>query len=336
MNHNTHNSLPENPNSGIVYDNSKLRDIWLAGGCFWGVQAFFNRIYGVAETTVGYANGKTENPSYYELSHTGHVETVHLRYDPEKVDLRTLLEYFFKIIDPTSVNRQGGDFGEQYRTGIYFADEADLDIILSTIAEVQKKYSKPIATEIKKLVHYYTAEEYHQDYLEKNPGGYCHVNFALLNSIKPVNSDGSYKKPDKKELKEKLTSVQYQVTQENLTEPPFNNEYWDHHERGIYVDIVTGEPLFVSSDKFDSGCGWPSFTKPVKKDAVVEKKDNSHGMQRMEIRSHSGDSHLGHVFDDGPKISGGLRYCINSAALSFIPLDKMEEKGYGSYISLVE
>lgn len=132
----------------------------------------------------------------------------------------------------------------------------------------------------------------------------------------------------------KLTPIQEKVTRHNGTEPPFRNEYWDNHEEGIYVDVISGEPLFSSTDKFDSGTGWPSFTKPIKEDEIVEVKDSTLGMVRTEVRSKDADSHLGHVFPDGPRDKGGLRYCINSASLRFIPKDKMEAEGYGAYLKL--
>jgi len=328
--------LPKNLNTGVKYEKDKLHDIWFAGGCFWGVQAYFSRIYGVAETTVGYANGKTENPSYHELSNTGHAETVHISYDPDRVSLRTLLEHLFMIIDPTSINRQGGDFGTQYRTGIYYSDENDKQVIYSVIGEEQKKYKDPIAVEVIELEHYYLAEDYHQDYLENNPGGYCHVNFETLKNTIPKVDSTNYNKLEQSEIKKILSPMEFLVTQESHTEPPFENAYWEQNEQGIYVDVVTGEPLFVSSEKFDSGCGWPSFTRPIDNDVIMEKHDVSHGMLRTEVRSRVGDSHLGHVFNDGPKEKGGLRYCINSASLRFIPLDKMEENGYGQFVCLIK
>lgn len=328
--------LPANPNAGTDYSNKKLKEIWLAGGCFWGVQAYFARIYGVAKTDVGYANGRTANPSYHDLKVTGHAETVHIFYDPEKTGLPTLLDFYFKIIDPASVNRQGNDIGTQYRTGIYYRDEADFPVIREYIAKEQKKYDAPIAVEVGRLENYYPAEEYHQDYLEKNPGGYCHVDFSSLREQTPPAGKAAYPKPAPEKLKASLTEMQYRVTQQNATEPPFDNEYWDNRRKGIYVDVVTGEPLFVSSDQFESGCGWPSFTKPIRADSLTENRDTSHFMVRTEVRSRHGDSHLGHVFPDGPKEQGGLRYCINSASLRFIPLQEMEEQGYGQFIKLIE
>lgn len=326
-----------------------FKEIWLAGGCFWGVEAFMARVQGVIDASVGYANGKTENPTYEDVCHrgTGHAETVHVLYDPDRTDLKTLLHYFFMIIDPTTRNRQGNDWGAQYRTGVYYKDPADLHVIREGIAEEQKKYKKPIVTEVEPLVNFYLAEEYHQNYLEKNPGGYCHVDLSLLDnpdeslplpevqcchSCEPIR----YTKPDDAVLREKLTKEQYAVTQENKTERPFSNEYWNNHEKGLYVDIVTGEPLFTSADKFDSGCGWPSFTRPINPAVVTRHEDNSFGMARVEVRSHAGDSHLGHVFTDGPRDKGGLRYCINSASLRFIPLADMEREGYGEFVPLVK
>ncbi|MDR3645684.1 MAG: peptide-methionine (R)-S-oxide reductase MsrB, partial [Clostridia bacterium] len=256
-------------------------------------------------------------------------------YDPEKVSLQTLLDYYFKIIDPVSVNRQGNDIGTQYRTGIYFSDDADRVGIQAAVEKERQKQKLPIATEVKSLEGYYPAEEYHQEYLEKNPGGYCHVDFSSLAQQKPPAGSSPYRRPAPEELKKSLTDLQYRVTRQSATEPPFANEYWDSHRKGIYVDVATGEPLFVSSDKFDSGCGWPSFTRPIDEDAVIEKKDTGHFMERTEVRSRVGDSHLGHVFSDGPADSGGLRYCINSASLKFIPLEEMESGGYGRLIGRV-
>lgn len=310
-----------------------MKEIYLAGGCFWGVEAYFSRIDGVIETTVGYANGKTESTTYYDIPHTGHSETVFVKYDPKRVSLETILEYYFNIIDPLSVNKQGNDIGTQYRTGIYYVDVADKNSIDAFIKNEQKKYSAPIAVEVLPLKNYILAEEYHQDYLAKNPNGYCHID---LSSVPSTLKKEKYERPSKEELKEKLTDIQYKVTMQNATEPPFKNEYWDNHKKGMYVDIVTGKPLFVSSDKFDSGCGWPSFSKPIDTDVLIEKEDKGFGMRRTEVRSKVGDTHLGHVFEDGPIQNGGLRYCINSAALRFIPVEEMEEKGYSKYIDLVK
>lgn len=335
--------LPYNPNTAIDYSQSELRDIWLAGGCFWGVEAYLARVPGVAEATVGYANGLTENPTYSEVSYknSGHAEAVHIRYDPERISLDELLAQFFLIIDPTSVNRQGNDVGSQYRSGIYYQDEADLTVIQAVISREQKNYDKPIAVEVEPLVHYYLAEEYHQDYLEKNPGGYCHISFDTLPDLVAKPSDGLvdaslYVKPDKAELKKILTDEQYRVTQEDATEMPFSGIYDKHYAAGIYVDVATGEPLFSSVDKFDSGTGWPSFTRPIDPDVIREVKDESYGMIRIEVRSRVGDSHLGHVFNDGPAEDGGLRYCINSAALYFIAIDDMEAAGYGYLLPVLQ
>lgn len=320
-----------------------LREIYFAGGCFWGVEEYFSRIPGVYDVVSGYANGKTENPSYEEVCHngTGHAETVHIWYDPDIVSLKTLTEQLFKIINPTSERRQGNDVGNQYRTGVYYIDESELEILQEVFDAEQEKYTLEIKTELIPLENFYPAEEYHQDYLQKNPNGYCHVDFSSLDEIELETQAGlvdpkDYTKPSDEEIKKMLTPEQYAVTQKADTEQAFANEYFDNHEAGLYVDVVTGEPLFSSRDKYDSGCGWPSFTKPIDPAVVVEYEDYSYGLTRTEVRSRVGDSHLGHVFEDGPADKGGLRYCINSLSLRFIPYDEMEQEGYGEYMPLCD
>ena len=234
---------------------------------------------------------------------------------------------YFLTIDPTQVDEQGADKGSQYRTGIYYEDEADKAIIEDAVAEESFAFSDPIATEVMPLKNFYAAEEYHQDYLKKNPGGYCHID--VTDAEQPLIDPAAYQKPDQETLKAILTAEQYQVTQESATERPFHNAYDQTFEEGIYVDITTGEPLFFAKDKFVSGCGWPSFSRPIAKDVVHYYQDHSHGMERIEVRSRSSNAHLGHVFTDGPKDQGGLRYCINSASLRFIPKEEMEQEGYG-------
>jgi len=321
---------------------ANLQDVYFAGGCFWGVAEYFSRIPGVSDVTVGYANGTTKNPTYEQVcsGKTGHAEAVHIHYDPQRVSLKTLTEQFFKIINPISVNQQGNDVGIQYRTGMYFLTGEDKAILASVMAEVQKKYDKPLAVELIPLQNYYLAEEYHQNYLKKNPGGYCHIRFDSLKDLWPEKQclvdPGKYSKPTDEQLKKVLTPEEYHVTQQSGTERAFSGKFWDHKELGIYVDVVTGEPLFSSADKFDSGCGWPSFTKPVEPAVVTKHADNSYGMKRIEVRSRVGDSHLGHVFDDGPKDKGGLRYCINSAAIRFVPYAEMDKPGYSELKPLVK
>ncbi len=315
-----------------------LKEIYLAGGCFWGIQEYFSRMPGVVYTQVGYANGKTSNPSYYDVcsGDTEHAEAVHLRYNPEIITLREILIEFFSVVDPTSLNRQGNDSGTQYRSGIYFSDPEDEPTISSVISEISKMHTKPVITESEKLKCFFVAEDYHQDYLKKNPGGYCHVPLKRSDRISgkkdtaPVIDPGLYPVPDSVELSSRLNDIQLAVTQHSATETPFTGKYNEHFAPGIYVDIVTGEPLFSSTDKFESACGWPAFSRPISPEVISEKIDTSHGMRRTEIRSRSGGSHLGHVFEDGPPDRGGLRYCVNSAALDFIPLNEMESRGYGS------
>lgn len=315
----------------------EAKSIYLAGGCFWGMQAYFDQIEGVVSTKTGYANGTKENPTYEMVcnQNSGYAETIQILYDDKIVSLSFLLEMYFKVIDPISVDRQGNDIGNQYRTGIYYIDSNDIKVIQSACDQLQKTYEKPLAIEITSLICFYPAEDYHQKYLDKHPNGYCHIPANVINEAKYAK-ESRYTKPTQDILRTTLNPIQYAVTQENETEKPFQNEYWNHHEKGIYVDITTGEPLFLSNDKFDSSCGWPSFTKPVQGETVNEVEDCTHGMKRTEIRSQVGDAHLGHVFTDGPIQSGGLRYCINSASLRFISYEDMEKEGYASYIKLLD
>ncbi|BEP28238.1 peptide-methionine (R)-S-oxide reductase MsrB [Helicovermis profundi] len=326
-------SLPMNPNNDLVFNIDDLKDIYLAGGCFWGVEAYMSRVYGVYDVSSGYANGLTENPSYEDLiyKNSGHAETVHIKYDPSLVTLETLLNYYFKIIDPTTLNQQGNDRGLQYRTGIYYTDSKELKTINDRVKKEQTLYSDPLVVEVLPLKQYFLAEDYHQDYLDKNPSGYCHIN---LNTV--TEDLSKLEIPTDKVLKKNLTKLQYDVTQNGATERAFDNEYWNLKEKGIYVDIVTGEPLFISTDKYDSGSGWPSFTKAISLDMVKLVEDNSLFSKRTEIKSKKGDTHLGHVFNDGPIDKGGLRYCVNSASLKFIPVDKMKEMGFEEYIDLIK
>jgi len=310
------------------------RIIYLAGGCFWGLEAYMERIQGVTDAVSGYANGKGDTTNYQLLHATDHAETVKVTYDPNKISLDKLLQYYFRVIDPTSINKQGNDRGRQYRTGIYYQNEQDKAVIEAALKALQSKYQAPIQIEVEPLKNYVEAEEYHQDYLKKNPNGYCHID--IKKADEPLIDDKKYPKPSDAELKQKLTALQYDVTQGKHTERSFSNEYWDNFAPGIYVDITTGEPLFSSKDKFESGCGWPSFTKPIAAEVAEYQKDNSFNMTRIEVLSRSGHAHLGHVFDDGPRDKGGLRYCINSASIKFIPLDEMEKQGYGDLIPFVK
>ena len=325
-----------------MMNNDNLHTIYLAGGCFWGIEAYMKKLPGVYDTDVGYANGTVENPTYEQVcyNNTGHAETVKVVYDPMSISTEQLLDGFFKVVDPTSVNRQGNDRGSQYRSGIYYTDEADKAIAEAVVARQREKYTAPIATEILPLDNFYLAEDYPQDYLDKNPGGYCHINLNDADTF--IEEEGlgmsgfsslirpeDYPVPSDDVLKERLTDIQYQVTQKNDTERPYTNEYAGTFDKGLYVDVVTGEPLFSSEDKFESGCGWPSFSKPIVPEVVTEHTDTSFNMVRTEVRSRAGNTHLGHVFDDGPAETGGLRYCINSASIRFIPYDDLDTEGYG-------
>lgn len=308
------------------------KEIYLAGGCFWGLEKYMASIHGVLQTKVGYANGTTEQPTYEEVCKgtTGYVETVAICYDDDELPLTYLLSLFFEVIDPTALNRQGPDIGTQYRTGIYYVDAMDKKTIQQALDHLQFQYKHPIVVEIQPLQAFYEAEEYHQNYLDKNAGGYCHISRKKMNDVKNMKWE-QYPKKRKEELRNELTDLQYAVTQENATEPPFQNQYNEEFGEGIYVDITTGEPLFRSTDKFESGCGWPSFSAPIDPSLVMEREDMSYGQIRTEVRSSKGDAHLGHVFDE----KNGLRYCINSASLQFIPKEEMEKKGYGAYLPLL-
>jgi len=307
-----------------------------AGGCFWCMVKPFDKYDGVIRVTSGYTGGHVENPTYEQVCSdtTGHLEAVQIEFDDSVISYAKLLELFWQQIDPTDAGGQFADRGQSYTTAIFYHNEEQ-----KQLAEASKKalaesgrFSEPIVTAIREAMPFYAAEEYHQDYYKKNPFRY--KNYRKGSGREAFLREAWTVKKDVAALKQKLTPIQYEVTQNNATEPPFRNEYWDFNGEGIYVDIVSGEPLFSSKDKFDSHCGWPSFTKPLDHQAVVEELDLTHGMVRVEVRSNQGDSHLGHVFEDGPLDKGGLRYCINSAALRFIPKEDLEKEGYGEYKKL--
>lgn len=312
-----------------------IKTIYFAGGCFWGTARLFSLVPGVISAVAGYANSIVANPSYQQVctGTTDAAETVKVDYDDTMVGLSDLIGLYFKSIDPLSVNKQGGDIGTQYRTGVYWSDPADAPVVEACFATLQRRLKEPMAVEFMPLKNFYPAEDYHQDYLVKNPGGYCHVDPRLFNEARQVGRSEAV--ADKVELRKRLTPLQWEVTQNAATERPFVNEYDHEFRHGIYVDITDGTPLFISTDKFDSGCGWPAFSRPIDDNLISEHTDTSYGRIRTEVRSTSSGSHLGHVFNDGPAETGGLRYCINSAALRFVPLEDMEAEGYGRLIPLV-
>jgi len=313
--------------------------IYLAGGCFWGMEHLMQSIPGVLDAQSGYANGTNAADANY-LSvcsgNTGFRETVQVVYDPQIVSLDALLLAYFYVIDPTVQNRQGNDIGTQYQTGIYYTTPA-AQAAVERIAEIERSRSPEFYVEIGPLLNFYPAEEYHQDYLLNNPRGYCHIPLEEIRLFSSLRIDpGDYQRPAAEVIQSKLTQEQYYVTQESGTEYAFDNEFWDHFAVGIYVDVVTGEPLFSSLDKYASSCGWPAFSRPIEEPAVIERIDTSHGMIRTEVRSRAGNSHLGHVFENDPESPNGVRYCINSASLRFIPYAQMEEEGYGYLLDLFE
>ncbi|MFC2011086.1 peptide-methionine (S)-S-oxide reductase MsrA [Chloroflexota bacterium] len=324
--------------------NKKLENATFAGGCFWCMEPPFEMLDGVHDVISGYTGGDTENPTYGEVlsGKTGHYEAVQVKYDPERIPYEKLLEVYWRQIDPTDEGGQFADQGPQYQTAIFYHDQEQKDLAEKSKLQLEKsgKYDKPIVTQVLPYKKFYMAEDYHQDYYMENPSRYKSYkeNSGREGYLKDKwpeedNSYKDYQKPSDEELKAVLTPLQCEVTQDNGTEPSFNNEYWNNKEDGIYVDIVSGEPLFSSIDKFQSGTGWPSFTKPLEPDNVLEIEDMSDG--RTEVRSKYADSHLGHVFDDGPEPTG-KRYCMNSAALRFIPKEKLPEEGYGEYEYLFE
>lgn len=306
--------------------------IYLAGGCFWGIEQLMQSMPGVLDAVSGYANGSCEAQANYPAvctGKTGFRETVRVSYDPEAVSLDQLLFAYFSVIDPAAVNRQGHDVGTQYQAGVYYADE-EARTVVERVAALARGRAKGFAVEIGPLKNFFPAEEYHQDYLDKNPGGYCHIPRAEIERLsRAVVDAGRYARPAEERIAAMLTQEQYAVTQDGATERPFANAYHQERREGVYVDVVTGEPLFFSRDKYDSSCGWPAFQRPVEEAVVVTRPDDSHGMRRTEVRSRAGDSHLGHVFENDPESPNGVRYCINSAALRFIPREEMEAQGYG-------
>ncbi|MDR1448067.1 MAG: peptide-methionine (R)-S-oxide reductase MsrB [Candidatus Ancillula sp.] len=334
----------------LCYAPRLVKTLYFAGGCFWGVQAYFDNMLGVVSTKVGFVdisdNPQVDKsaPKYEDVrkGDTSYLETVSVEYDVDAVSVETLVTRFFGIISPTTQNRQGEDVGFQYNTAIFYqkSEGTDFSRISETFTSIKQRFldnNQEFYTLLRPLAHFYEAEDFHQDYLVKNPTGYCHLDLKKMHEELPVVDKKLYKNKQHDEIKKNLSPLQYNITQNLATEKPFTGEYDQNFELGIYVDVISGEPLFLSTKKFDSGCGWPAFSAPIEDAVLTQHDDNSiPGRKRTEIRSSSADSHLGHVFADAPEVETGLRYCINSASLKFVPVNDMEKAGYGYLINLLE